>query len=110
MHHDRDKNTTRNLLDEGNDILNRWAVSLILAPSDVLREKKLKDILTSNKDLFVCYLFLEQFNLACSVTSITQLYKDMKTWITEYFFLKISLESMRGIYTYKFNNFLIVRK
>ena len=42
--HDRDKNATKNLLDEGKDILNRWAKgdsSLILAPSGVLSEKKL---------------------------------------------------------------------
>ena len=38
MHHDRDRNATKNLLDEGKDILNRWAggdSSLILAPSGV---------------------------------------------------------------------------
>ena len=43
-HHDRDRNATKNLLDEGKDILNRWASgdsSLILAPSGVLSEKKL---------------------------------------------------------------------
>lgn len=43
-HHDRDKNSCRNLLDEGKDILNRWASgdsSLILAPSGVLSGKKL---------------------------------------------------------------------
>ena len=43
-HHDRDKNSSKNLLDEGKDILNRWASgdsSLILAPSGVLSEKKL---------------------------------------------------------------------
>ena len=43
-HHDRDKNSCKNLLDEGKDILNRWASgdsSLILAPSGVLSEKKL---------------------------------------------------------------------
>ena len=43
-HHDRDKNATRNLLDEGKDILNRWASgdsSLILAPTGVLSGKKL---------------------------------------------------------------------
>ena len=37
-HHDRDKNSCKNLLDEGKDILNRWAggdSSLILAPSGV---------------------------------------------------------------------------
>ena len=41
--HDRDKNSCKNLLDEGKDILNRWASgdsSLILAPSGVLSEKK----------------------------------------------------------------------
>ena len=35
-HHDRDKNSSKNLLDEGKDILNRWASgdsSLILASS-----------------------------------------------------------------------------
>ena len=44
MHHDRDKNSCKNLLDEGKDILNRWAggdSSLILAPSGVLSGKKL---------------------------------------------------------------------
>ena len=43
-HHDRDKNSCKNLLDEGKDILYRWASgesSLYLAPSGVLREKKL---------------------------------------------------------------------
>ena len=43
-HHDRDRNATKNLLDEGKDILNRWAggdSSLILAPSGVLSGKKL---------------------------------------------------------------------
>ena len=50
----------------------------ILSP---YREKKLKDILAANEDLSVCYLLLEQFNLAYSVTSITQLYKGMKTWM-----------------------------
>ncbi len=43
-HHDRDKNATRNLQDEGKDILNRWASgdsSLILTPYGVLSEKKL---------------------------------------------------------------------
>ena len=43
-HHDRDKNSCKNLLDEGKDILNRWTSgdsSLILAPSGVLGEKKL---------------------------------------------------------------------
>ena len=37
-HHDRDKNSCKNLLDEGKDILNRWTggdSSLILAPSGV---------------------------------------------------------------------------
>ena len=37
-HHDRDKNSCENLLDEGKDILNRWTggdSSLILAPSGV---------------------------------------------------------------------------
>ena len=51
----------------------------ILSP---YREKNLKDILAANEDLSVCYLLLEQFNLAYSVTSITQLYKGMKTWIS----------------------------
>ena len=44
MSHDRDRNATKNLLDEGKDILNRWASgdsSLILAPSGVLSGKKL---------------------------------------------------------------------
>ncbi len=43
-HHDRDKNATKNLLDEGKDILNRWASgdsSLILTPTEVLSGKKL---------------------------------------------------------------------
>ena len=43
-HHDRDKNSCKNLLDEGKDILNRWASgdsSLILASSGVLSGKKL---------------------------------------------------------------------
>ena len=43
-HHDRDRNSCKNLLDEGKDILYRWASgesSLYLAPSGVLREKKL---------------------------------------------------------------------
>ena len=43
-HHNRDKNSCKNLLDEGKDILCRWASgesSLILAPSGVLSEKKL---------------------------------------------------------------------
>ena len=50
-HHDRDKNATRNLLDEGKDILNRWASgdsSLILAPSGVLSGKKLHPQAHSN--------------------------------------------------------------
>ncbi len=50
-HHDRDKNSCKNLLDEGKDILNRWASgdsSLILAPSGVLSEKKLHNQAHSN--------------------------------------------------------------
>ncbi len=50
-HHDRDKNSCKNLLDEGKDILNRWAggdSSLILAPSGVLSEKKLHPQAHSN--------------------------------------------------------------
>ena len=50
-HHDRDKNATKNLLDEGKDILNRWASgdsSLILASSGVLSEKKLHPQAHSN--------------------------------------------------------------
>ena len=50
-HHDRDKNATKNLLDEGKDILNRWASgdsSLILAPSGVLSGKKLHPQAHSN--------------------------------------------------------------
>ena len=50
-HHDRDKNATKNLLDEGKDILNRWASgdsSLILAPSGVLSGKKLHPQALSN--------------------------------------------------------------
>ncbi len=49
--HDRDKNATRNLLDEGKDILNRWASgdsSLILTPYGVLSEKKLHPQAHSN--------------------------------------------------------------
>ena len=51
MYHDRDKNSCKNLLDEGKDILNRWASgdsSLILAPSGVLSEKKLHPQAHSN--------------------------------------------------------------
>ncbi len=50
-HHDRDKNATKNLLDEGKDILNRWASgdsSLILAPTGVLSGKKLHPHSRSN--------------------------------------------------------------
>ena len=50
-HHNRDKNSCKNLLDEGKDILNRWASgdsSLILAPSGVLSEKKLHPQALSN--------------------------------------------------------------
>ena len=50
-HHDRDKNATKNLLDEGKDILNRWASgdsSLILAPTGVLSGKKLHPQAHSN--------------------------------------------------------------
>ena len=50
-HHDRDKNATKNLLDEGKDILNRWASgdsSLILAPTGVLSGKKLHPQALSN--------------------------------------------------------------
>ena len=50
-HHDRDRNATKNLLDEGKDILNRWANGdslLILAPSGVLSEKKLHPQAHSN--------------------------------------------------------------
>ena len=50
-HHDRDKNSCKNLLDEGKDILNRWANGdslLILAPSGVLSEKKLHPHAHSN--------------------------------------------------------------
>ena len=50
-HHDRDKNSSKNLLDEGKDILNRWASrdsSLYLAPSGVLSEKKLHPQAHSN--------------------------------------------------------------
>ena len=50
-HHDRDKNSCKNLLDEGKDILNRWAggdSSLILAPTGVLSEKKLHPQAHSN--------------------------------------------------------------
>ena len=49
-HHDRDKNSCKNLLDEGKGILYRWASgesSLILAPSGVLSEKKLHPRLTA---------------------------------------------------------------
>ncbi|HIS14557.1 MAG TPA: transposase [Candidatus Ornithospirochaeta stercorigallinarum] len=51
MHHDRDRNATKNLQDEGKDILNRWTngdSSLILAPSGVLSEKKLHPQTHSN--------------------------------------------------------------
>ena len=50
-HHDRDRNSCKNLLDEGKDILNRWTSgdsSLILAPSGVLSEKKLHPQAHSN--------------------------------------------------------------
>ena len=50
-HHDRDKNSCKNLLDEGKGILCRWASgesSLILAPSGVLSEKKLHPQAHSN--------------------------------------------------------------
>ena len=50
-HHDRDKNSCKNLLDEGKDILNRWAggdSSLILAPTGVLSGKKLHPQAHSN--------------------------------------------------------------
>ena len=50
-HHNRDKNATKNLLDEGKDILNRWASgdsSLILAPTGVLSGKKLHPQTHSN--------------------------------------------------------------
>ena len=43
-HHDRDRNSCKNLLDEGKDILCRWASgesSLYLTPPGVLSEKKL---------------------------------------------------------------------
>ena len=45
------------------------------------REKRLRDILAANEDLSVCYLLLEQFSLAYEVSSITGLYKGMKTWM-----------------------------
>ena len=50
-HHDRDRNATKNLLDEGKDILNRWANGdslLILASSGVLSKKKLHPQTHSN--------------------------------------------------------------
>ena len=45
------------------------------------RERRLKDILAANEDLSVCYLLLEQFNLAYDVNSITRLYRGMKAWM-----------------------------
>ena len=45
------------------------------------RERRPKDILAANEDLSVCYLLLEQFNLAYGVASITKLYKGMKSWM-----------------------------
>ena len=45
------------------------------------KERRLNDILAANEDLSVCYLLLEQFNLAYGVTSITELYKGMKSWM-----------------------------
>ena len=50
-HHDRDGNATENLLDEGKDILCRWASgesSLYLTSSGVLSEKKLNPQAHSN--------------------------------------------------------------
>ena len=50
-HHDRDKNSCKNLLDEGKDILCRWASgesSLYLTPQGVLSEKKLHPQAHSN--------------------------------------------------------------
>ena len=50
-HHDRDGNATKNLLDEGKDILCRWASgesSLYLTSSGVLSEKKLHPQTHSN--------------------------------------------------------------
>ena len=50
-HHDRDKNSSKNLLDEGKDILCRWASgesSLYLTPQGVLSEKKLHPQAHSN--------------------------------------------------------------
>ena len=50
-HHDRDRNATKNLLDEGKDILCRWASgesSLHLTSSGVLGEKKLHPQTHSN--------------------------------------------------------------
>ena len=41
----------------------------------------MKDILAANEDLSVCYLLLEQFNLAYDVKSITKLYRGMKAWM-----------------------------
>ena len=45
------------------------------------KERRLKDILAANEDLSVCYLLLEQFNLAYDVNSITRLYRGMKSWM-----------------------------
>ena len=50
-HHDRDKNSCKNLLDEGKNILCRWASgesSLYLTPQGVLSEKKLHSQAHSN--------------------------------------------------------------
>ena len=50
-HHDRDRNSCKNLLDEGKDILCRWASgesSLYLTPPGVLSEKKLHPQAHSN--------------------------------------------------------------
>ena len=45
------------------------------------RERRLRDILSANEDLSVCYYLLEQFNQAYSVRSITALYKGMRAWM-----------------------------
>ena len=58
---------------------------LPLPPGERIRrpckERRLKDILAANEDLSVCYLLLEQFNLAYDVKSITKLYRGMKAWM-----------------------------
>ena len=58
---------------------------LPLPPGERIRspykERRLKDILSANEDLSVCYYLLEQFSQAYSVRSITALYKGMRAWM-----------------------------